>query len=224
MAENILLVEGEADKTFFEEFLKTLNLSVQVKIAPPKDLGGTHNSKGGICNLLPDLIPQLIDEDAVIKKLAIIVDADSLPNSNYQKTIERISIIIEPFGYKLIADKSNGIFYKNSDGLSDIGLWVMPNNENEGMLEDWIKECIHPDEHSIFTHAKSVIDSLASPKFKPIHKSKAEVATWLAWQEKPGHGLYWAAHSNNNLLDSSSHLYQKLVNWLKRVYIQESEV
>ncbi|MEN9898791.1 MAG: hypothetical protein RLZZ66_2440 [Pseudomonadota bacterium] len=221
MSKNILLVEGDTDKIFFDEFLKTLNLTVQVKVGLPRDLGGTHNSKGGICNLLPDLIAQLSDEDAVLKKLAIIVDADSLPHSNCQKTIERISKIIESFEYMLVVEKSNGFFYKNSDGLPSIGLWIMPDNENEGMLEDWIKASIHPNEQILLTQVKTVIDSLDPKKFKPIHRSKAEVATWLAWQEQPGHGLYWAAHSKNNLLDAGSSPYAELVDWLKRVYVEE---
>jgi hypothetical protein len=97
-------------------------------------------------------------------------------------------------------------------------LWVMPNNADEGMLEDWIKQCRHPGEGALYQHAGDSIDTIPGyPKFKPLYRTKAEVATWLAWQEKPGHGLYQAVKPE--LLDSNSPLYAGLHAWLKHVFV-----
>lgn len=228
-ANNVLLVEGDADRDFFKKICAALSFNPDIQVASPNDFDSkSRNGKQSVLNRTDILLKQFAGLEAGNqKRLAIIVDADYKDDNGLgcEGTVKQFSDKLNEHGFSLdFANVTDGFIFKHSDGLSDIGLWVMPNNANEGMLEDWIRECIHPNEQPIFTHAKSVIDSLTSPKFKPIHKSKAEVATWLAWQEKPGHGLYWAAHSNNNLLDSSSHLYQKLVTWLKRVYIQESEV
>lgn len=174
----ILLVEGESDQSFFCEVLKILNLQVEVKVAPPRALGGSHNTKEGVFKHLPILLNQLADGTLV--QLAIVVDADSEPNGGYQRTLDRVREIVEPFHYVLSADTVGGLIFKHDDGLADFGLWIMPDNSREGMLEDWLKQCIHPDEQALFAHAESVVNALPSPKFKPIHRSKAEVATWLA--------------------------------------------
>ena len=71
MSKHILLVEGEADKSFFEGICKTLKLHTKVKVAPPKDVGGSHNNKEGVLNHLSNLLKQL--DDAEITRLAIII-------------------------------------------------------------------------------------------------------------------------------------------------------
>jgi len=53
-------------------------------------------------------------------------------------------------------------------------------------------------------------------KFQSWHKTKAEVATWLAWQKKPEHGLYNAVQSD--LLNTESSLFKELHAWLKHVF------
>ena len=71
-----------------------------VKVAPPKDLGGTHNSKEGVFNLLGILLPLLLIKDG-LTHIAAVVDADYLAQHGlgYQKTIDRITSIVKPFGF-----------------------------------------------------------------------------------------------------------------------------
>lgn len=220
MSGRILLVEGEADKSFFEEICKTLELHAKVKVAPPKDVGGSHNNKEGVLNHLSNLLKQL--GDAEITHLAIVIDSDSVVNGGgYKRAIDRVAKIVQPYGFTLSSNSVGGILFQHDDGLADFGLWVMPNNCDEGMLEDWIKHCIHPDENNLFAHAETVVDTLPQTKFKPIHISKAEVATWLAWQKKPGHGLYHAVEEN--LIDTNSALFKELCVWLTHIYGSEDE-
>ncbi|MEA1869759.1 MAG: DUF3226 domain-containing protein [Euryarchaeota archaeon] len=215
MAEQILLVEGESDRSFFKEVCKTLGLHPSVKVAPPKDVGGSHNTKEGVFNHLPILLSQL--GDAEITHLAVVVDADSAVNGGgYQRAIDKVTETVKPYGFTLASNPVGGVLFQNDDGLADFGLWVMPNNSDEGMLEDWIKSCVHPDEHELFAHAETVVDTLPQTKFKPIHISKAEVATWLAWQKQPGHGIYRAVE--DQLIDTNSVLFKELCIWLTHVY------
>ena len=220
MSDRVLLVEGESDRSFFEEICKTLGLHTSVTVAPPKDVGGSHNTKEGVLNHFPILLNQL--GDAQITRLAIIVDADSEDNGGgYQRAIDKVAEKVEPYGFTMISDPVGGVLFQHDDGLADFGLWVMPNNCDEGMLEDWIKHCIHPDENNLFAHAETVVDTLPQTKFNPIHISKAEVATWLAWQKKPGHGLYHAVEEN--LIDTNSALFKELCVWLTHIYSSEDE-
>jgi len=218
MPDRILLVEGEGDKSFFVEICKNLELHTYVNVAPPKDIGGYHNTKEGVFNYLPTLLNQL--GDAQITRLAVVVDADSAANgSGYKHVIDKVKNIVKPHGFTLASDPVGGVIFKHDDGLADFGLWVMPNNCDEGMLEDWIKSCVHPDENKLFEHAKNVVDTLTQKKFESIHISKAEVATWLAWQEQPGHGLYRAVE--DQLIDTNSALFLESKVWLTHIYSSE---
>lgn len=213
--DHILLVEGESDRAFFELICKKLALDAFVRVAAPKDLTGSYNGKEGVFGCLPTELKNLGDGQTT--RLGIVLDADSKPNGGFQAAIDRVGKIVAPFGYRLSGSGAGGIIYQNNDGLADLGLWVMPNNALEGMLEDWVKHCMHSDEQTLFTHAISSIDTLPVPKkFNAINRSKAEVATWLAWQKRPGHGLYRIIE--DNLIDTRSQLYLELSAWLKHVF------
>jgi hypothetical protein len=80
----------------------------------------------------------------------------------------------------------------------------------------WIKGCVRPDELALLQHAQGVVAALSEPKFKPIHRAKAEVATWLAWQKRPGYGPYLAM--TDNLLDLGGASFRCLADWLERIY------
>jgi hypothetical protein len=214
----ILLVEGEADKGFFEEICKNLNLDTSVKVAPPKELGGSHNTKGGVINhLMGVLLPQLADGS--ITQIATVVDADYVIHGHgYERTLSRLSDVLNPYGFNLEIGQAenNGLRFKNSDGLADFGLWIMPRNQHEGMLEDWVKSCVGESEQELFGLATIVVGQREYPKF-PNHKtSKAEVATWLAWQKEPGHGLYHLV--SEGLLNRQSPLFVELEQWLQKVF------
>ena len=60
-SERVLLVEGEADRAFFEKICGNVGLDMSVTIAPPKGLAGSHNTKEGVFNHLPVLLAQLAD-------------------------------------------------------------------------------------------------------------------------------------------------------------------
>jgi hypothetical protein len=217
-AKKILLVEGEADKGFFLEICKKLNLTASVMVAPPKDLGGTHNTKNGVINHLKNaLLPQLADGS--MTHIAAVVDADYVAHGGgYTNTLARLSEILAPFGFTHETSQAatNGLSFKHNDGLADFGLWIMPQNQHEGMLEDWIKSCVDENEHDLFEFAANVVQQLGTPKF-PTHKtSKAEVATWLAWQKEPGHGLYHLV--TEGLLNRQRPLFGELEQWLETVF------
>lgn len=214
-SDRILLVEGEADRAFFELICRKIGLGNTVNVAPPKDLAGTHNTREGVFNHLPLLLEQL--NDGTVTRLAVVVDADSPPNGGFEPTRNRVTGIVAPFGYGLPGNTRGGLCYAHSDGLADFGLWIMPNNGSVGMLEDWIKQCVHVDEKALLSHAEGVVAALPSPpKFQPIHVSKAEVATWLAWQKRPGHGLYSAV--TDDLIDTQSPGYLELAGWLRHLF------
>ena len=223
----ILLVEGISDKGFFEQICKLLGLDSKVTIAPPTGLGGKCNTKEGVLNHLPTLLLNELNKDSNVPfQLAIVVDADYQENgSGYQRTFARIQKIVKEYDFILKNNSSieTGLYFKNTEGFEDLGVWIMPDNHSEGMLEDWIKNCIIDEEQALFQHASKTVANLGHPKFKEIHRTKAEIATWLAWQKCPGHGLYNTITKKkkervSRLLNEQHPSFQALTTWLQHIF------
>lgn len=216
-SKNILLVEGEADRGFFEAFCRLSQVSVDVRVATSKDTGGSHNTKEGVLSHLTSvLLPQL--QDGQLTRIGVVVDADRVKHgSGFSVTLQRFTDALSKGAYQRSQSAAAGLIFKHSDGLSDLGLWIMPNNLEDGMLEDWIKQCVSSSESGLFCHASYSIDGIpGTPKFQPWNRTKAEVATWLAWQKKPEHGLYNAAQPA--LLNAEAPLFTQLQKWLRHVF------
>lgn len=218
----VLLVEGEADRGFFEQVCQTFNLNPQIKVAPPKDFQADYdnplpNGKQNVLNLLSDLLPDLLDESSQVKRLAAIIDAD-YDNTNglgFERTLKHVKKIAAEYEFALLESNSNGLIFNKGD--LEFGLWILPNNQLDGMLEDFIKTCLKSDEQILLNHATETIHAIPAPKFnKTIHLTKAEIATWLAWQKTPGHGFYVSV--KDNLLQTDHALFQELEQWLKMIF------
>lgn len=215
---NILLVEGDADRGFFEALLQRWQFPVKaIDVCTPRDAGHHKDSKqAAFAVIQKTYLPQLADGQ--IERLAVVVDADRVEHGGgYVRTVHQLADVLESYGYAAQQSSTQGLVFQHNDGLADIGVWVMPDNAGDGMLEDWIKQSIHPQEASLMSHASLAIDQIpGGPKFKPLRRSKAEVATWLSWQESPDHGLWQAAEAD--LLDENAPLLSGFKDWLGRVF------
>jgi hypothetical protein len=198
--DKLLLVEGEADRGFFEQLCKALALDTQVtdiKVATPKDVGGYGR----------------------ISRLGCIVDADyaSEGGLGFAGTRAQLSAKLTAAGFtEKTGAAQAGLLFGHED-FHDVGCWIMPDNQNEGMLEDWLCTCRNREtEQTLIDHATTAISDLPETRFKDIHRSKAEIATWLAWQKTPGHGYYEAIRAG--LLDTNHPAYLALCGWLEHLY------
>jgi hypothetical protein len=219
-AKRILLVEGLSDESFYSAIIKKFSLNASVVAAAPGSLNGGKNSKNGAINLLEGLLQDLFDGNR--ERIALVVDADwatfNQGFAGFENTVKHVVEKIKPLGYieKHEVLKGGGLVFEHNDGLPPFGLWVMPNNNDQGALEDWIKTTIVSTEKALFNKAVSTVAALDDKKFKPHQQSKAELATWLAWQKKPGEGLYYLLEAD--LLDSQSHELLRFVSWLKYLF------
>lgn len=214
-----LLVEGEADRGLFEALCRSLGLHPQVEVAPPRRLGARCDTKQAALHTLPTLLENLVDrEDG---RVAVVLDADQPEHGGgFERTVKQFSEVVGSYGYQLEnagGVSHSGLLFRHDDGLNDVGLWVMPDNAGDGILEHWMAGCLKASEQPWFDHACQVLDQLPWPaKFKPIRRPKAEIATWLAWQERPGEDLYNAIEAH--LLDDENPLFMGLSEWLGRIF------
>lgn len=82
---------------------------------------------------------------------------------------------------------STGLVLKNQSNIK-VGVWIMPNNSLNGMLEDFISFLV-PKDDKLLPIVNSTLDDIEGKKlnkYASIHKSKAVVHSWLSLQEDPG--------------------------------------
>jgi hypothetical protein len=95
-----------------------------------------------------------------------------------------------------------------------VGIWIMPNNRLNGMLEDFISFLI-PKDDPLLKVANNTLDSIEQlrlNKYAEIHRSKALMHSWLAWQEDPGTPMGLAI--TKRYLTTDYEICQRLINWL----------
>lgn len=179
----LLLAEGHSDKAFFEKLFASLQNVLSIQTAP-----GQHSTK----NALIDTAPQLIDRLGTTngpKTLIFVLDADAQKNGEgHTATLQRFTNKIKNSGYSSTANNTDKLHIFTHSHLPSLGLWIMPNNQNDGCLEDWIKSCISDEETPFLKEAQNATQSLITPRFQ--NATKAEIYTWLAWQKKPALNLH----------------------------------
>ncbi|MDR1383899.1 MAG: hypothetical protein LBJ67_08665 [Planctomycetaceae bacterium] len=99
-----------------------------------------------------------------------------------------------------------------------IGVWIMPNNNTNGMLEDFISFLI-PQNDKLLAIADSTLNEIEEQKlnkYSDAHKSKARIHTWLAWQETPGMPL--GLSITKKYLSTEGETCQRFIKWLKDLF------
>ena len=114
--------------------------------------------------------------------------------------------------------QGGAIIYPNNIDDIKIGVWIMPDNNNNGMLEDFVAFLI-PDGDNLLPEVDSALANIEEKglnRYKLIHHSKARIHTWLAWQEDPGTPM--GAAVTKKYLTTIPPICQEFVNWLNALY------
>ena len=197
-----LLVEGNDD------FHVMLALCKQYQIPETFEI---IDSKG--IDKLLDSIPVYLKKSG-IDTIGIIIDADADINSRWQT----LKDILSKAGYNLpSAIFTKGLIHKEV-GKITIGIWLMPDNNINGMIEDFIKFLI-PANDKLMPIAEIVLNDLEMRKlnkYQPIHRSKALIHTWLSWQENPGTPM--GLSITKKYLTSSVPQCDTFVEWIKELF------
>jgi hypothetical protein len=150
-----------------------------------------------------------------IETVGIVIDADN-PTliAKWQAVKDRlqksgvITIQNEP--------KPTGTIIPATNGLPRVGVWLMPNNQIDGMLEDFCSQLAHPI--GVGFAEKCVNDAKANDftTFIDTHKTKAVIHTFLAWQHEPGMPLGQAITART--LNPDNALAKTFAAWLTELF------
>lgn len=156
-------------------------------------------------------------KDDSVEIIGVIVDADQNMQAIWQSLSDRLS----PCGYQIPDEPDPGGFiHPTQDIYPRIGIWLMPDNLQSGMLEDFVKLLIRPDDllSPFVGKILSEIEGQDIPNRynEDIHRAKAFIHTWLAWQKEPGRPMGTAITAT--YLDHNTDLCLRFVAWLNRLF------
>jgi hypothetical protein len=201
----VLLVEGIDDEHVLKHLCGQHGIGQLDEIKP----------QGSVEKLLENFPVRL--KESEIEALGVIIDADT----NFLGRWDALKDRLLQAGYGGVPsqpDANGTILTPPPETLFPrIGIWIMPDNQSKGILEDFLRFLI-PAGSPLFDHVKSSVAGIPQKerRFNSLAEPKALIHTWLAWQEEPGkpYGTAIAA----KFLDPNAAQVNSLVAWLKQLF------
>lgn len=172
--DRILLVEGATDKHVVSHICAKLSPTIpQFHI----------EAKNGVSQLLDAIYQAVIIPERTV--LGIMLDANDHPDRRWLGVANRLRkagielpSFPQPEGVVVDSDPSTG--------PPRVGVWMMPDNQSPGELEDFLAAMI-PADDPVWPLAQEYIDDipLEHRKFQEGKRLGAQVHAWLAAQEEP---------------------------------------
>ncbi len=197
----ILLVEGIDDKHVMFALFEKYKVNESFSVIDCK----------GVTNLFQQ-IPVRFKQSG-IDTIGIILDADTDIGARWQAVKDRVNTQFDNLPNDIPND---GLVIGN--GVQKLGVWIMPNNDTNGMLEDYMKFLI-PDEDDLIPEVRRFTEDIESKelnRYSNIHKSKAEIHMWLALQESPGTPL--GLSITKRYLDLDEGKTENLITWVNQLF------
>ena len=167
----------------------------------------------GVSNLLKAGVIEAELKASGLSALGILIDGDDDPAARWEQLRSRLGSLVDGLPGALPA---TGVIVEPTSGPR-VGVWLMPDNVRSGMLETLLLELRRVDP-SLQTHAAAATKQarqLGAP-FRDAHHDKAELHTWLAWQDPPGRQLHDAVKLR--MLDAGAVKENGFVSWCRRLY------
>ena len=205
-----ILVEGNSDKQLITELCTKHHFS-----APKFDF---PESGGGITQLL-ESIPIRISESEV-EVIGIVVDADANISARWQALRDRLqnAAILQEKRYLSFPTSPPSTGWISSEAHNPrVGVWLMPDNTNPGILEDFARATIAEGD-PLLAKAIETVDEIEQEdlnRYSEVERPKVIIHTWLAWQKESGRPLGQAvAHG---YLQHDAPIALDFVSWLRRL-------
>ena len=197
-----LLVEGNDDKHVIWALCQKFNLVQNFDVF---DFNGINN--------LYEQIPVRFKQSE-ITTIGIIVDADSDLKGRWAS----LRNLLTAQGFTIPEElPGNGLILSN-EANKRIGVWIMPNNNLNGMIEDFITFLV-PNDDKLLPIVNSTLKEIEDKKlnkYSLTHKSKATIHSWLSWQEDPGTPMGLGITKKYLTTDEETCLL--LTNWLTLLF------
>lgn len=189
---NKLLVEGRDDQYVMQSLLRRHGISC---VIPDRRKGTSIEENtisieqlGGFENLRKQLFRKLKVERH-LERVGIIVDADDPddPSVNISNRWQSLKGVLDSFDSVSLPDDPSpegtiGTIQRKDGTSVVVGIWLMPDNQSPGTLEDFVKLLVPADRTSLWARAEGCVDEIPDVErlFRAIDTPKAYLHTWLA--------------------------------------------
>ena len=207
--EKVLLVEGADDQRVIPELVEANGIPWGDK---PKDRIVQIKSMDGVENLDKNLINIELKASG-LKIFGIIVDADDQPANRWQSIR---NCLLDRFPDLPAELPRTGLIH--GTGEIKIGVWMMPDNQERGMLETFLEFLLPENSDALWELSKQSCEQAAEngASFKTSHVDKARIHTWLAWQNPPGRQLHDAV--KQRILTPTSAQAKVFIAWFQKLF------
>ena len=201
----VLLVEGQNDKHVVLQLVNR-RFSGDNETAPEfyiKDMEGVQP-------LLDVIGAEIIAPNR--QAVGILVDADDDINARWEAVRNRL---LEEGVSAPPRSNANGTVI-HTDGKPRVGVWIMPDNETRGELEDFVERMIPADDR-VWPLSEKYIDGIPREHqaFSENKTLRAKIHAWLAAREDPRQmGLAIRAED----LDIDGALCRRFVAWIEELF------
>ena len=148
------------------------------------------------------------------ESVAFVLDADDDVRGRWDTVAQRLQEVGVAIGTGLDPD---GFLGESSEYGTRVGVWLMPDNEQPGKLEDFRKGLVDPT-NPLLPHAQEATNGAKAlgAAFPDAKRSKAVLHAWLAWQENPGRPYGIAIKSGYLRHDSAA--AKRFVAWFRELF------
>ena len=207
--DKVLLVEGRDDREVIFQFCNHHNID-------NRSLFDVIDKKG-VDRLIDDL-GQRVRTGSNVKVLAAVIDADDDLSARWSQ----VRNVIGDYGYNFpdIPAKAGTILDSSDVFRPRLGIWLMPDNQVSGMLEDFLLR-LTSEEDFLISLAENVVNSIPESErlFRDTKFSKAIIHSWLAWQEEPGTSL--GISITKRYLDPTRNPAPEFKKWLEKLFVED---
>lgn len=206
----VLLVEGKQDRFVIPEVIEANGINWGTSKNPVVFIR-EYDGYQKLVN--PDVISTELQASG-LSALGIMVDADDNPVGRWQ-SIRNASLKSIPDLPEALPEE--GLIHTTPTGIQ-FGIWMMPDNKMRGMLETFLTYMIPTDSEVLWQFAQSATNEAQrkGAVFTDTHFDKANIYTWLAWQDPPGRQLHQAVMER--ILHPNHPKAQRFVTWFKTLY------
>ena len=203
-----MLVEGETDKSVIPYLMEANGVAWPDR--PPVYI----KPCGSVDEIVKPGVIEAELKESSLEALGIVVDADGDAAARWDELRTALHAEIAGLPDQIPAE---GLQIVHA-GRPRLGVWIMPDNRYEGMLEDFLVRLVPNDATDLFGLAQDCVGEARSNRapFREVHESKAEVYTWLAWQDPPGLRLHEAV--KHRVLDPMRPGSSHFVEWFRNLY------
>lgn len=167
----------------------------------------------GVENLLkPKYISAQLKTPNGLTHLGIVIDADEEPDNRWKSLYNACLPNIPNLPQNLPAA---GLIMTLESGIK-FGVWMMPDNQSRGMLETFLAYLVPDNNLWQYTQNKVIEAKQQGATYRDYHLDKANIHTYLAWQDPPGKQLHDAV--KQRILNQSYPQSANFLRWLQELY------